>query len=1583
MEVGVLNLQIHDNSAKAAEGLGRLATALERVKKACDFKSSLGTLAKQIERMDAAVQKGIPSSAIKQLNELADVLKRIKETGNVSLKFDGVKNAVGNIAGKPSGAVEDGFREVESRIQETNEQIQTAKQRTREISNEANETIKKYNQNIYKQFEQQVEAAREAIASAPKNFVRDPVLDIEVNKKGFQKVWETYKDTSMAEQIKWQFADLFKTMNENASATTSEFTEVRDAIQGVAEATDEASTNFEYANGEMQETRQETEETVSLMDRFREALEGAAEGSDTLRDRLGSLFPRLTQLAKQFERIAMRRSLTWVLKQITAGVKEGVENFKAYSEEIGTAFAPAMDNLASSLQVMRNSIGAALAPMIQALIPVVQSLVNSFVDLVNWVNQFFALLGGKSTWSKAIPAVSNSMDKVASSAGNAKKEIKGLLADWDELNIIQSETNGGVGGGGASKQAEEYEKMFTEMNEFAPAIKELVNQINEKFGSIWGLVGRIGTAILAWKVSGAFAGIVGSLAALVGAGVAMDLVFKVTEIFDDMYFNTGDEAWLIGSLLTPLIGSVFARQILKNVAGGAVGEIAIPLMFIISAAADIKANVEKTDVSALDPSSLLVDLITALKGGAAAGYLAYTLFGHSWGAALKGGAVGLLATFGIAIGLKADSQLFLGELTKENIKAKFISIASMSAAGAGLGLIVGKSAAAAVGVGMLFGGLPIITAGISIGLAAINQVVSAQMITKDVIQRNLIAGGLIGAGLAITSGAVGGATVAMITGPAGAAITVLALFAIEAIIANAPKTITWGDYKATEEAIKSFVRQKVFTTNPNVEMELLEKNVAVSDEAIKDLKISMEEVTLTVNKIKLGFQEDEVLKSLHEQVFGAEGEANGGLIGKFKAAAAAQQNTIKTAATLMFTPGQNEDGTVKKLLDEDSEMWKTLTDGMDLIGQQLAKHLEDAYKAEIGSATRSMELETVAELTDMLTSIAAAMTSGEAIAKAQTALMANLGNLSKESFEDLAKYINDYKEEIAKIKEAEYDAILAGKGGRTAAARAEMEAMFKLFERGDITEEQYNLYVDAYNQTKADYEAFLAGRDAAVKEFAKAGMDEEIIHLIREAMIPNIQPGIEGMEKLMDTVVPNKEILKMLFNPDNTRTEGASELLQNYIEESLKVAFGDNYSAIKEGIDAGIFKYSDFFSQELVEVMANRLGMNDDLEYEFKSMIAEMFGWEMPVREIEEEAEDAADEFKTTYDELNEKFQEIDLAKKLNEWLFGTSPDDLFNVGAETKNKAENGAEKAGEDLFSSVMTSFIDGIGAASDATKKYVTEPLGEAYEAFEAYFKEHTFGEFLQGIWQTGIVDTWNAMWADDGWIAKSLENVADWTEGAADTIGDLLTNLLFSTAESEGAVEDNLGPQIWTLSEDVQKELDDTKTVIEGTTFPAVKEIDVSAAVSSVDNMTNQVVDDVNTSIAALNLLSGYVMGSANEYAQYPISHYGGAGGNRYITQRASGGFIRSGDLVMANENGMIEMMGTMGNKPVVANNQQIVEGIQKGVASANAGQNELLRTQNELLRKILEKTGTMKLSPTASWGEFQQKSAELWAKQTGR
>lgn len=70
--------------------------------------------------------------------------------------------------------------------------------------------------------------------------------------------------------------------------------------------------------------------------------------------------------------------------------------------------------------------------------------------------------------------------------------------------------------------------------------------------------------------------------------------------------------------------------------------------------------------------------------------------------------------------------------------------------------------------------------------------------------------------------------------------------------------------------------------------------------------------------------------------------------------------------------------------------------------------------------------------------------------------------------------------------------------------------------------------------------------------------------------------------------------------------------------------------------------------------------------------------------------------------------------------------------------------------------------------------------------------------------------------------------------------------------------------------------------------------------------------------------------------------------------AEGGFPASGQAFIARENGIPEMVGTIGRRTAVANNEQIVEAVSVGVAEANGEQNMLLREQNTLLRALLEK-----------------------------
>ena len=97
----------------------------------------------------------------------------------------------------------------------------------------------------------------------------------------------------------------------------------------------------------------------------------------------------------------------------------------------------------------------------------------------------------------------------------------------------------------------------------------------------------------------------------------------------------------------------------------------------------------------------------------------------------------------------------------------------------------------------------------------------------------------------------------------------------------------------------------------------------------------------------------------------------------------------------------------------------------------------------------------------------------------------------------------------------------------------------------------------------------------------------------------------------------------------------------------------------------------------------------------------------------------------------------------------------------------------------------------------------------------------------------------------------------------------------------------------------------------------------------------------------------------------------------LPRLAEGGFVSEGQAFIAREAGP-EMVGTIGRRTAVANNDQIVSGIAGGVAEANEEQNALLREQNSLLRALLDKESGVYLD-----GKYLTNSVEKYQRERGR
>lgn len=164
-------------------------------------------------------------------------------------------------------------------------------------------------------------------------------------------------------------------------------------------------------------------------------------------------------------RVAFYRAVRTAIKMVTDGLKEGVNNLYYYSQLAGTAFAPAMDRLATSALYLKNSFGAMASPLIEALAPAIDFIIDKFVELLNVVNMVFAAITGKSTYTKALKKsvqYGDDLEKSMGGAADAAKEFKRYLIGIDELTIIPDQADKGSGGGGGGGLADEYGTMFEE-----------------------------------------------------------------------------------------------------------------------------------------------------------------------------------------------------------------------------------------------------------------------------------------------------------------------------------------------------------------------------------------------------------------------------------------------------------------------------------------------------------------------------------------------------------------------------------------------------------------------------------------------------------------------------------------------------------------------------------------------------------------------------------------------------------------------------------------------------------------------------------------------------------------------------------------------------------------------------------------------------------------------------------------------------------------------------------------------------------------------------------------------------------------
>lgn len=181
------------------------------------------------------------------------------------------------------------------------------------------------------------------------------------------------------------------------------------------------------------------------------------------------------KLLGSIKRIALYRAIRAAIRMITNGFKEGTENLYAWSNAFDSTreFANSMDRIATAALYVKNSLGAMVAPIINALAPALDYLANKFVGVLNIINEFIAAITGASTFTVA-RKIATSFKETEDAAGGAAKAVKSFTIGIDELNIIEDNAGGGSGVGGLNKDVEDWfekQEVSNKMKQFVDDLK--------------------------------------------------------------------------------------------------------------------------------------------------------------------------------------------------------------------------------------------------------------------------------------------------------------------------------------------------------------------------------------------------------------------------------------------------------------------------------------------------------------------------------------------------------------------------------------------------------------------------------------------------------------------------------------------------------------------------------------------------------------------------------------------------------------------------------------------------------------------------------------------------------------------------------------------------------------------------------------------------------------------------------------------------------------------------------------------------------------------------------------------------------
>ena len=171
--------------------------------------------------------------------------------------------------------------------------------------------------------------------------------------------------------------------------------------------------------------------------------------------------------------------------------------------------AKTLNSPANTLRVLQmefkqlgRAIGNIFIPIMQKIIPVIAAVTEILQDFANKIAKLAGFDPEKFKQSNDnLKAISKDVKGVGNEADKSKKKINSMLAPFDELNNVQTTSKSDGEGGGLGKDYDLPIDGYKALENLNKSLNKQIDETKKKIEKLLPVVGAVGTAFLAWKIS--------------------------------------------------------------------------------------------------------------------------------------------------------------------------------------------------------------------------------------------------------------------------------------------------------------------------------------------------------------------------------------------------------------------------------------------------------------------------------------------------------------------------------------------------------------------------------------------------------------------------------------------------------------------------------------------------------------------------------------------------------------------------------------------------------------------------------------------------------------------------------------------------------------------------------------------------------------------------------------------------------------------------------------------------------------------------------------------------------------------------